>query len=189
MDVEVICEDKFGGESYQNLFGEIMSDIGKAFHIDKALLVLKPEVPLFIFSVGLKAEPADRTIADVANIRTEGDMVHITITDEVYAPEIMKVLWAKYGRDNVKQQTRFDMEVSSASEKDVGSFVVSSGEEYLKEMIGAIWRSLPEGIKNRHTFIDGHIITIIATEEIFQPYMLEEGMKRHKEMMEAEKDV
>jgi len=189
MDIKVICEDKFGGESYQSLFVEIMSDIGKAFHIDKALLALKPEVPLFIFSVGLKTEPSDKTIADVANIRAEGETVHITITDEIYAPEIMRTLWAKYGRDNVEQQTRFDIEVSNASEKDVGSFVVASGEEYLKEMIGAIWRALPEGIKNRHTFIDGQIITIVATEEILQPYMLDEGMKLHKEMMEAEKDV
>jgi len=189
MDVELICEDKFGVESYKDLFVEIMSDIGKAFHIDRALLVLKPEVPLFVFSVGLKTEPADKTIADVANIRTEGDTVHITITDEIYAPEIMKTLWARYGRDSVKQQTRFDMEVSGASGADVGSFVVASGEEYLKEMIGAIWRSLPEGIKNRHTFIDGQVITIVATEEILLPNMLEEGMKHHKEMMGAERDV
>jgi len=189
MDVKVICEDKFGGETYANLFTEIMSDIGKAFHTESALLMLKPEIPLFIFSVRLKTEPSDRTIADVANIRTEGDIIHITITDERYAPEIMKELWVKYGKDSVVQQTRFDMEVKGAVRAEVESFVVASGEEYLKEMIGAVWRSLPEGIKNRHTYIDSQVITVVATEERLEPYMLKEGLEQHKKVMEAVKDV
>jgi len=189
MDVTVICEDKFGGESYVNLFKEIMSDIGKAFHTESALLMLKPEIPLFVISVRLKSEPSDRTIADVSTLRMEGDAVHITITDERYAPEIMKELWVRYGKDSVKQQTRFDIEVTGAPGTEIGSFVVASGEEYLKEMIGAIWRSMPEGIKNRHTFIDGQVITVVATEEILQPFMLKEGLDHHKRMMEAVKDV
>lgn len=182
MDIEVISEDKFGNDAYGDLFGEIMSDIGKAFQMEKALLVLKPEIPLFIFSVRLKTEPSSRTVVDVSNIRTEGDIVHITITDERYAPDILKELWSRYGKDSVEQQTRFDMEVKGASEKDISDIEIASGEEYLKEMVGAIWRSMPEGIKNRHTYIDGQVITVVATEERFEPYMLEEGMEYHKKM-------
>jgi len=189
MDIEVICEDQYGASTYADLFNEIMADIGKAFHTESALLVLKPEIPLFVISVKLKTEPGDRTIADVSNIRTETDLIHITITDERYAPEMMKALWKKYGKDNVKQQTRFDIEVTGATSADVGAFVVTSGEEYLKEMIGAIWRSMPEGIKNRHTFIDGQVITVVATEEILQPEMIKEGREHHKKMLEAKKDV
>lgn len=189
MDIEVISEDEFGDGSYRNLFGEIMADIGRAFHMEKALLVLRPKIPLFIFSVRLRTEPADMTVADVADIRAEGGTVHITITDERYAPDIMRGLWSVYGKSSVRQQTRFDMEVEGASEKDVGSLIVSSGEEYLKEMIGAVWRSMPEGIKNRRTFIDGQVITVVATEEIFEPYMLEEGREHHRKMTEAGEDV
>lgn len=189
MDIEMVYEDRFGGEAYKSLFEEIMADIGKAFHVEKALLVLKPEIPLFIFSIRLKAEPADKTIADVSNIRDEGDITHISITDERYAPDIMKELWARYGRDNVDQQTRFDIEVTNASGKDVGSFVIASGEDYINEMIGAVWRTLPEGIKNRHVFVDGQVMTTVATEEILMPYMLDEGMVHHKKMMGARKDV
>lgn len=189
MDIEVISGDKFGSEAYQSLFGEIMADVGKAFHMEKALLVLKPEVPLFIFSVRLRAEHADRTIADVANVRSEGGAVYITITDERYAPEIMKALWTMYGRDSVEQQTRFDMEVKNASAGDVGPLVVASGEEFLKEIIGAVWRSLPEGIKNRRTFIDGRVITIVAAEEKLEQRMLDEGLAHHNKMVEDAKDV
>ncbi|MDR2698551.1 MAG: methanogenesis marker 17 protein [Candidatus Methanoplasma sp.] len=189
MDIEVIAEDEFGGESYRNLFGEIMADVGKAVQMEKALLVLKPEIPLFIFSVKLRAEPVSKTVADVTNIRTEGGTVYITITEERYAPDILKGLWARYGRNSVEQKTRLDIEVRNASEKDAGSLVVASGEEHLKEIIGAVWRSMPEGIKNRHTFIDGQVITVVATEERFEPHMLDEGSEYHRKMTEAGKDV
>ena len=189
MDVEIISEEKFGIDAYKILFEEIMSDVGKAFHVVKALLVLRPGVPLFIFSIRMKTEPANKTIADVSNIRIEDGALHITITDEKYAPDIVRELWKKYGRESVNQQTRFDIEVRSASEKEVGKLVISSGEEYLKEMIGALWRSMPEGIKNRHTFIDGPVVTIVATEERFQKFMLDDGLSYHKKMMEAGKDV
>ena len=190
MDIEVIAEDKFGGGSYRDLFIEIMSDVGKAVQMEKALLVLKPEIPLFIFSVRLRAEPVSKTVTDAANIRAESGTVYITITEERYAPDILRELWAKYGRNNVEQKTRLDIEVRNASEKDVGSLVVASGEEHLKEIIGAVWRSLPEGIKNRHSFIDGQTITVVATEERFEPNMLDEGLEHHKRMMtEVGKDV
>jgi len=189
MDVEIISEDKFGNDSYKALFEEIMSDVGKAFHVEKSLLVLRPSIPLFIFSIRLRTEPSNKKISDVANIRIEGEILHISITDEKYAPDIMRELWSRYGREAVNQQTRFDIEVEGASEKDVGPMIISSGEEYLKEMIGAIWRSMPEGIKNRHTYIDGQVITVVATEEILLPPMLEEGLAHHKKMTEAGKDV
>jgi putative methanogenesis marker protein 17 len=189
MEIEVLAEDKFGGESYRVLFEEIMSDIGKAVMIERSLLVLKPEIPLFVFSVRLRAEPSNKTIADAANIRTEGGMLHLSISDERYAPDILRELWTRYGKESVNQQTRLDIEVSGAPEEDVKSIVIASEEEHLKEIVGSIWRSLPEGIKNRHTFIDGQVITVAATEEIFQPHMLKEGEEHHKRMMEGAKDV
>jgi putative methanogenesis marker protein 17 len=190
MEVEVISSDAYGDESYRNLFTEIMSDVGKVFQMEKAMLVLKPEIPLFVFSVMLRTEPASMTVADVADIRSEGDTVHLTVTDERYASEILKEMWSRYGKDAVEQQTRFDMEVRDIPEKEVGSIVVSSGEDYIREIVGAVWRSMPEGIKNRRTFIDGQVVTVVATEERFEPQMLEEGMSYHRKMIaEGGKDV
>ena len=62
MDIEVIGEDKFGEPAYRKLFEDTMSDLNKAVLIEKAKLVLKPSVPLFIFSIVLKADPGDKTV-------------------------------------------------------------------------------------------------------------------------------
>ena len=182
MDVDVIGEDRYGSAAYAKLFEEIMGDLNKATLIERVKLVLKPEVPLFVFSVVLKAAPSRKTIPDAATIRFEIDGVHVTITQERYAPDILRVLWARYGRSNVVQQTRFDLDVAGAKEEELAEMEISSGEEDMREIMGAIWRTMPEGIKNRKALIDGHIITVVATEEILKPEMLEEGIQIHRFM-------
>ncbi|MCK9323013.1 MAG: methanogenesis marker 17 protein [Candidatus Methanomethylophilaceae archaeon] len=189
MDIEVTCSEPFGADSYKALFEEIMSDIGKSDFMDKAELVLKPDIPLFIFSVKLKTEPTNMKISDVATVRSEGDSVFMTITDERHAPEMLDQLWKKYGRRAVEQQTRFDIIVRGVKDSEIRDMVIASGEEHMKEIVGAIWRSMPEGIKVRHTYIDGMVITVVATEERIEPYMLEEAKAVHKRMQGGAEDV
>ena len=80
MDIDVECTDGFGSESYAKLFEDIMSDIGKAAHIEKARIKLDPHTPLFVCSVKLKAEREQ----DIGMWPTSGrgPDSHITITDE-----------------------------------------------------------------------------------------------------------
>ena len=182
METEVIGDDRFGDEAYQRLFDEIMSDLNKAVLIDRAKLVLRPDVPLFIFSIVLKSEPTLKTIPDVCNVRAEGENIHLTISQERYAPAVLSALWGKYGRRSVFQQTRFDLDVTGAKESEIASMVVSSGEETKREILGALWRSMPEGIKNRKVLMDGNVITVVATEEILLPDMIGEGRKIHSGM-------
>lgn len=183
MDVEVVGPDPYGNDAYRQLFDVIMSDIGKALMMDKVTLILKPEVPLFIFSVRLKNSPDSLRMKDAASIRSENDDIYITISDERYAPAILSQLWDTYGRSNVEQSTRFDIMVRNGDEERIENMEISSGEEVLKEVIGAIWRSMPEGIRARHNFNDGNVVTILATEEIIQPEMMAEAMEIHKGMV------
>ncbi len=182
MDIEIAGEDPYGTAAYEKLFDEIMGDLDKAVLIDRARLVLKPEVPLFVFSIVLKAAPAPKTVGDVSNVRTDVGGVHVTITEERYAPDILSALFGRYGRSAVEQQTRFDLNVNGAKEEDVSSLVVSSGEEDMREIVGALWRTMPEGIKNRKTLITGNVVTVVATEELLLPEMVAEGRREHATM-------
>ncbi len=185
MNVDVSGTEKDGCEAYKTLFETIMNDVGKAILIDKAKLVLKPDVPLFIFSVRLVNEPVNKYIVDAASLRQEGNETHLTISDEKYAPEILNQLWKTYGRDHIEQQTRFDLIVHEGDEEKVGNLQITSSEEAKKEIVGALWRIIPEGIKVRHNISDGSAITIIATEEVMRPEMIEEGIKVHNAMKGA----
>lgn len=192
MEIVVEGPDQYGNDAYGKLFDDIIGDIGKSFMFRKAHLVLKPEVPLFIYSVMLKNHPSSKTIGDVASFRAEGTELHMSISNERYAPDILSTLWKQYGRGKVDQQTRFDLIVHDAMQEDIENVVVSSGEESIKEIMGAFWRSLPEGIRVRHSYVDGRVITVVATEEIMRQEFLDEGRELHETMLkesEVEEDV
>ena len=192
MDVEVVGTDPYGDAAYKALFEGIIGDIGKTFMIEGAKLILKPEVPLFIFSVMLRNVPGGKTISNVASFRQEREDLHMSISEERYAPDVLAQLWRIYGRSMVEQQTRFDLIVHGGKEAEVEKIPISSGEAVIKEILGAIWRALPEGIRVRETLIDDRVVTIIATEEIMRPEFIEEGTALHRERVETarrEKDV
>ena len=48
--------------------------------------------------------------------------------------------------------------------------------------MAALWRTMPEGIKNRKTLISDNVITVVATEEILLPEMIEHGRQVHVTM-------
>lgn len=182
MEADVTGPDEYGNEAYRKVFDGVMNELEKGVAIDKVKMVLDPLTPLFILSVAMRSRPESKKIADAASIRAEGDEVHMTISDENYAPEILSALWKAYGRERVEQQTRFDIKISNADDEVIGAIEIASGEDAKKEMIGAMWRVLPEGIKARHNISEGRIITIAATEEIFTNELKEKAMAVHEEM-------
>lgn len=182
----VVGTDDFGNERYRALYEELMGDVGKLAAVERSYLVLKPTVPLFIISLKMKARPSARTVGTVASTRTEHDTVYVSITDELYAPGILTALWNRYGRDNVQQLDRLDISVVGAeSSFEVDDIVVESDEQPIQEILGALFRVLPEGIRVRRTLFDGDVVTIVATEEKMMPEYLEEGMKVHEDMQKG----
>lgn len=183
MQVDVVGPDEYGNAAYAKLFENIVGDIGKTFMIKRSKLVLMSELPFFGFSVILRNAPGNKTVSDAASFRPEGSDLYITISNERYAPEILSILWKQYGRNNVIQQTRFDILIHDAKEEDVRDVIIASGEEVVKEMLGAFWRALPEGIRVRETFVDGKVITVMAVEEIMTPGAFEMAKELHNEMI------
>ena len=181
MEIDVTGPDAYGCEAYKELFKGILSEAGKAVSLEKANLYLDPSTPLFVFTVVLRNVPESKTVADAVSIRTEGKDVHITISDENFAPEVLSALWKVYGRDRVDQQTRFDIKIENADEEKISGIEIASGEDAKQEMIGALWRVLPEGIKARYNISEGRIITIAATEEIMTDELKGRAMSVHKE--------
>ena len=178
--------DPYGCEAYRRLYEEIMYDIGKIAAIESSCLVLKPEVPLFIISVRMRARPDAKTIGVVANTRAEDGVVYVSISDEMYAPGTLDALWQAYGRDNVQQLDRLEITVRGPdTSAEVDDIPVESSEEPIREVLGALWRVLPEGIRVRRTLEGDGVISVVATEEIMQPEYMEELHKVHDTMVKG----
>jgi putative methanogenesis marker protein 17 len=185
-DTVVAGTDGYGNERYKALYEELLFDVGKLAAIEKSYLVLKPQVPLLIVSVKMKARPAAKNIGNVASTRSERDKVYVSISDEMYAPGILNALWHRYGRDNVQQLDRFDIAITGAKNSfEVDEIEVESHEHPVQEVLGALYRVLPEGIRNRRTFSDNDVITVLATEEIMRPEMIDEAKVIHAAMQKG----
>lgn len=185
-ETTVTGTDPKGCDMYRMLYEEIMYDIGKLAAVERSYLVLKPEVPLFIFSMRLKSKPAAKSIGDVASTRAERGTVYVNIVDEMYAPGTLARLWKEYGRDRVKQTDRLDITVEGVDvSAEVDALKVESEEQPIEEVVGAIWRVMPEGIRNRRVFTDGDVITAVATEERMIPEMLAEAKEIHSMMQKG----
>lgn len=183
-ETQVIGPDPYGNERYKALYEEILADIGKLAAIDRSLIMLEPEIPFFAVSVRMKARPSAKKIGDVASTRMERDIVYVSISDEMYAPGTLTALWNVYGRDNVQQTDRLDITVVGAKRSaDVDAIEVESTSHPVQDILGAIWRVLPEGIRNRRTFTTDDVITAIATEEIMRPEHIEKGKALHESMV------
>ena len=72
--------------------------------------------------------------------------------------------------------------MQGAKDTDVNAIVVASGEDDRREIMAALWRTMPEGIKNRKALISDNVITVVATEEVLLPEMIERGRKVHVAM-------
>lgn len=185
-DIGVTGTDQFGNDAYKLLYQEIMYDIGKLASVERSTIVLKPEVPLFIISVKMKARPSARKIGDIAATRAEKGAVYVSISDEMYAPGTLARLWEEYGRDNVQQTDRLDITVRGAdTSAEVDALEVESSEQPVREILGALWRVLPEGIRVRREFENQGVITVVATEEIMRSEFLEEGKKVEDAMVKG----
>jgi len=176
--------DPYGCEAYRRLYEEIMYDIGKIAAVDRSCLVLKPEVPLFIVSVKMRAKPDAKTIGVIANTRAENGVVYVSISDEMYAPNTLDALWHAYGRDNVQQLDRLEITVRGPdTSAEVDEIPVESSEQPIREVLGALWRVLPEGIRVRRTLEGDGVVSVVATEEIMLPEYLEELRTVHDTMV------
>ncbi len=188
-ETKVTGTDPYGDDMYRLLYEEIMFDVGKLAAVQRSELVLKPEVPLFIFSVRMKAQPAAKTVGDIASTRAERNTVYVSIADEMYAPGTLTALWKHYGRDRVKQEDRLNIEVAGVDvSAEVDAIPVESTEQPIQEVIGALWRIMPEGIRNRKVITGGNVITVMATEECTRPEMFAEAQALHQKMVEEKED-
>ena len=182
MEIRVEGPDEFGNAAYADLFLKILTDLGKSRTVEEALIVQRPEEMVFIYSIRLRTKPERRLLSDVASLREEGKDTRLVINEEVYAPAILSLLWERYRRERVDQLTRYEISVKNVPLKELEQLEVFSGEKVKNEIIDAVWRCLPEGMKARHNITSDNVITILATEEKMTAELKEEARKVHQDM-------
>lgn len=182
MNIIVEGTDPYGNEAYHELFRRILIDLGKNRVVEEVRIVQRPADPVFVYSLRLRTRPERRVLSDVATLRDEPEGARLTISDEVFAPAILSILWERYRRDRVDQLSRYEISVQGVSVEEIEDIEVSSGDKVKNEIIDAMWRTLPEGMKARYNLTEGNVLTILATEDKMTEELKEEARAMHRAM-------
>lgn len=184
MIVKVEGPERFGNESYVELFNSILLDIGITRHVEAVKFIIRPSDPLFLISVKTRKAAGKIRINEIAEISQGKEGTYINITDENYAPSLISLLWQLYGRERIEQLSRLEILCKGIDEKEILEIAIDRGEELRKKVLDALWRLLPEGFKIRYDLSSENIITIVATE-----YEMKEEWKRLAEKVHADMEV
>jgi len=185
--MELIAEgtDKEGAEAYAKIFEHILLEMGITTVLEKVYLLIRPGDPLFVVSVKMRKAAGAKPVGEIAELEDKEGGVMINITDENYAPRLLALLWKTFGRDRVEQLTRYEVYVTGVDRSAFWEMKIDPEEELRAQVLDAIWKLTPEGLKIRHSFMTGDVLTIANTEHGFKPDWMAKAEEVHRKMMEG----
>ncbi len=184
----VECYDERGAEVYEIIIKQIFQDLVLGASVDDLKAYVNPDDPVFVLAIKMRKTSNVIRFGDVANLTYDkaNDVTRILVDNENYLPNILKILWMKFSRDEIYQPNRYQLEIKGDYTK-LESVVVDDPHSNLQRRIyDAIFRILPEGFKNIKDLSTEDIVTVVATDELIKDEWIE---KAHEFIDELDKGM
>ena len=99
----VECYDERGAEVYEIIIKQIFQDLVLGSSVDDLKAYVNPDDPVFVLAIKMKKTSSVVLFKDVANLiyDKENDITRILIDNENYLPNILKMLWRSFSRDEI----------------------------------------------------------------------------------------
>jgi putative methanogenesis marker protein 17 len=181
--VEVPGEE-FGARKYREIILDILQDLGLARSIGQLYVYMDIYKPYFAVKGLFRGMLPPLKVTDVGDVASYEGGYQIKVNDEQHMADLLKVLWATYGRDRVEQPDRDVLTVSS--EISPAELAVTDLEkEFRQDLLDALIRIAPEGFRNRRNEMVKDGFFFIAAEETLKPEMIAEAKEKIKGMENA----
>jgi putative methanogenesis marker protein 17 len=176
---EVECPEKVGGDYYRRIADVVLLDHNLIRVIKKLHIFIDPAVPLFIAVGVTKKIPGVVRIRDFADVLVKERKVTISIGDETYLAPMLKILWERYGKENIEQPDRFTivLEMEGADMRAIEETpIYDPSESIYKDLIYALQVIQPEGFKVRRQYYGKEKFYLVASEDTL-PENIEEMVR------------
>jgi len=160
--------DAVGRDAYERIAADVLQDLDLIKVIDRLHIYVDPKVPIFVAAGLLRHMPRAIRVGDFANVNPGEKEIVLDIGDETYLAPLLRVLWARYGKENVDQPDRFTVVLPAgvAGEEELDRMVVADPSETLyKDVIYALQYIAPEGFKVRRQYIREGKFYYVASED------------------------
>ncbi|MHA1263658.1 MAG: methanogenesis marker 17 protein [Candidatus Helarchaeota archaeon] len=162
----------FGIISHKIIADYVFQDLALAGAIRSVRILIDIKKPLFYIDGELNIVKAPIHLSEIASIKLDQGRLRVVIENETYAPDLLKLLWTRYGRENITQLDRWTLllPVTPYSIEDLNQWVVADpSHQILNKIMDALNRIIPEGFRVRQNYLEKEHITIIASENPLQP--------------------
>ena len=183
----VECYDERGAEVYEIIIKQIFQDLVLGSSVDDLKAYVNPDDPVFVLAIKMKKTSSVVLFKDVANLTydKENDITRILIDNANYLPNILKMLWRSFSRDEIYQPNRYQLEISG-DHMDLETVVVDDPHSNLQRRIyDAVFRILPEGFKIIKDMSTEDIVCVVATDELIKDAWIEKANEYIAELNEG----
>jgi len=192
MNIYVESPEELGSLSIKMLIKDAATDLNLSRLIDDVRVHVMLDPFLFYISVVKNPAPSSVDIDDFLTITDEeDDVLKMEITDEMYAPYLLQLLWDRFGEKNVNQTRRNILEVKAKKDEIMSLPVYKLKERESGGMImDLIHRIIPIGLRIVHK-MPGEMAYLASENTITEEgiKMIEEAISRPpKELTITEED-
>lgn len=173
----VECYDEKGAEVYDMIIKQIFQDLVLGPSVQDLKAYVNPDGPVFILAIKMKKTSNVTNMDEIANVTydKEEDKTTIFIENENFLPNILKILWFKFSREDIYQPNRYTI-IIPGNQVDLGNLVVDNPQSNLQKRIyDAVYRILPEGFKIIKDMSKGDIVAVVATDELIKDSWIEKA--------------
>ena len=173
----VECYDERGAEVYEIIIKQIFQDLVLGASVDDLKAYVNPDDPGFVLAIKMRQTSNAILFEEVANLTYDkaNDKTVILIDDENYLPNILKVLWRQFSRDEIYQPNRYQLEIKGDYTSLKSEVVDDPHSNLQRRVYDAVFRILPEGFKIIKDLSTEDIVTVVATDELIKDEWIEKA--------------
>lgn len=171
-------------EFYKKIIEDNISSLKLAPAIGRIKVVLRPEDSLFqmvilLRGIGSTVKTIDFAEVEAKVVGTPREVI-ISIKKEQYLPDLLRLLWKRYGKANISQPDRWTVAVEVEKPPEEAAFiedmVVADPRRTLHEnLVDFAIRVTPEGFRVRYHLFKNQRFIFVAAEEAMQKEWIEEA--------------
>lgn len=182
MRLVVNSPDEEGKMAYERTISTVLAESTIKGLIKSVYAYGDPKEPVFILIIHFARGGGVLKFSEVVTLKFARDGVIAVCENDKLIPEVLRILWEKYGREKVEQLSRYEIIVKGEINDDVLNAVVFDPEkELMVSLMDIILRIVPEGFRVRRYIRREGVIAIIASEDPIKKEWIEKALRLMEE--------
>jgi len=184
MRLAIESPDEEGKMAYERTISTVLAESTIKGLMKSVYAYADPREPVFILIIQLARGGGVLRFSEVATMKSVRDGVIVVCENDKLMPEVLRVLWEKYGRERVEQLSRYEIMVRGEIGEDLLNEVVYDPEkELMVGLMDVILRIIPEGFRVRRYIRKDDVMAVIASEDPIKNEWVEKALRLMEEKL------